>query len=178
MYLSSPIVLVRLVCTCCLQYIHVNGIHCVSECVMSSSGESWDLATAITTISLRYHPITHSGMGRTLRKWGQSGENEPMRGESWVVLTNQRAWWSSGNYGWISDNIPVTHPCPTSTHCLDSGKTFTTASVTWSLGINKTGRCPLVMEMNGQWNWTTMVVITPVYIKHREQLESIQARVI
>ena len=38
MYLSSPIVLVRLVSTCCLQYIHVNGIHCVSECVMSSSG--------------------------------------------------------------------------------------------------------------------------------------------
>ena len=140
--------------------------------------ESWDLATAITTISLRYHPITHSGMGRTPRKWGQCGEKQPMRGESWVVLTNQRAWWRSGNYGWISDNIPVTHPCPTSTHCLDSGKTFTTASVTWSLGINKTGRCPLVMEMNGQWNWTTMVVITPVYIKHREQLESIQARVI
>ena len=85
MYLSSPIVLVRLVSTCCLQYIHVNGIHCVSECVMSSSGESWDLATAITTISLRYHPITHSGMGRTPRKWGQCWEKQPMRGECWPI---------------------------------------------------------------------------------------------
>ena len=39
-------------------------------------------------------------------------------------------------------------------HCLESGKTFTTASVTWSLGINKTGRSPQA-QMNGhdpgQW---------------------------
>ena len=95
--------------------IHVNGIHCVSECVMSSS-ESWDLVTGhcdnnnFPAPVLCYHPITHSGMGWTLRKWGQSGENQPIRGESWDVLTNQRAECTNGNYGWISDNIPSYPP--------------------------------------------------------------------
>ena len=65
-------------------------------------------------------------MGWTLRKLVQSGQNQPIRGESLGVLTNERARCTNGNYGWISDNIPSYPPLANINiqHCLDSGKTL------------------------------------------------------
>ena len=151
----------------------------VSESVLCHHQESSDLVTGhcdnnnfpCAAVLSPNNPLRHGAdTQETGEEWRESA-NE--RGELDRV-TNQRGWCTYGNYGWISDNIPSYTP-------------LSNINIVWtvvkllqlprSLGINKAGRCPQLREMNGQWNWT-MVVITPVYIKHREQLESIVASVI
>ena len=109
-------------------------------CHHQESSESSDLVTAITTISLRcYHPITRSGMGRT-----------PGNGDTVETSANQRAEGGGVDQseGWVHRwklwvdirQHPQLPALVQHQHCLvDSGKTFTTAPVTWSLGINKLG---------------------------------------
>ena len=85
MYLSSPIVLVRLVSTCCLQYIHVNGIHCVSECVMSSSGGVMRPGHCDNNNFPALSPNNPLRHGADTQEMGTVWRKAAMRGECWPI---------------------------------------------------------------------------------------------
>ena len=127
-YLSSPIVLVRLVPTCLLQYPCEWDPLCQWVCyvIIRVMRPGHCDNNNFPAPVLCYHPITHSGMGWTLRKWGQSGENQwsaNKKGELGCVDQSE-SWVHQGKL-WVDIRQ---HPqLPTlgqHQHCLDSGKTL------------------------------------------------------
>ena len=152
-YLSSPIVLVRPVSTCWLQYPCEWDPLCQRVCyviirrVMRPGHCDNNNFPALSPNNPLRHGADTQEMGTEWRKWA----NE--RGEMWGVDQSEglvKQWKL-----WVDIRQ---HPCyPPLSNINIVWTVVKLLQLPRSLGINKTGRCPLVMEMNGQWNWTTMV---------------------